>query len=93
MATKPNDGGSAFPRAAFWNQDGPIEIDSEPVDGMSLLDWFAGQAMKELIRLYPGQLPGEQIGTESYYYAAAMLAARKAFMGENEPKGETADGK
>jgi uncharacterized protein YodC (DUF2158 family) len=43
MSTKPNDGGPAFPRSAVLNHDGTTYHNS--ADGMTLRDWFAGQAL------------------------------------------------
>lgn len=50
--SKTNDGGPAFPRPAsrgndYINCDEDVVID--PQSGMSLRDWFAGQAMQAMV--------------------------------------------
>ncbi len=72
-ATKTDDGGPAFPNGGI--------IPTSPhagMNGMSLRDWFAGQALAGM--LANPQCCGEHAGfaKESYLYADAMLAARKA---------------
>ena len=66
------DGGPAFP---------PTHNPRTHPAGMSLRDWFAGQAMSGLILGYqqaygsPTSRPDE-VASEAYRYADAMLAAR-----------------
>ena len=69
-----NDGGQAFPRAGF---DGP-EGAGEPIAGMSLRDWFAGQALAGWLASFgPGEaVKAESVAEFSYEIADAMLAAR-----------------
>jgi hypothetical protein len=62
-----DDGGPAFP-----NPDRPH---TQP--GMSLRDWFAGQALAWLVATGTSIKPDEY-ASECYMYADAMLAARKA---------------
>lgn len=80
------DGGAAFPTS--------IEVTSEgqtvqlPHPGMSLLDWFAGQAMAALLaspevveRLSveaseDGLLFGEHVAKTAYKFASSMLSER-----------------
>ncbi len=66
----PKDGGPAFPMPRFhtWQDEGP---------GMSLRDWFAGQALAGLCanrdyvdESYPS------IAEYAYHHADAMLKAR-----------------
>lgn len=67
--TKINDGGSAFPFGG--GSDGPNP-------GMSLRDWFAGQAMAGWLASF-GPDEGYRaagISTFAYEIADAMLAAR-----------------
>lgn len=45
--SKMNDGGSAFPLVKRWTGDGyPYDC----AEGMSLRDWFAGQALVAIIK-------------------------------------------
>lgn len=62
---KIKDGGSAFPRT-FDGQG----------NGMSLRDWFAGQAMIGLIQAEHNNLR-EHVSRMSYVYADAMLTERE----------------
>ena len=81
MTTK-NDGGPAFARSAFHHEDAPWQADHSCQTGMSLRDWFAGQALAGM------EEPNRYIGVEetkrslakharnAYEIADAMLAAR-----------------
>ncbi len=80
------DGGPAFPIPSFQRPDGDIEW---PQEGMSLRDWFAGQALPEVIReanapelsLTPigkEETRSEWAARQAYLYADAMLAEREA---------------
>lgn len=71
-----NDGGPAFPR----NRSGGYP----PHKGMSLRDWFAGQALAGMLA-YPGDerhgsfhnnCSVEGCASEAYMYADAMLKQR-----------------
>lgn len=64
MATK--DGGSAFPRAYVST--------GEP--GMSLRDWFAGQAVNGLMIDRPIGEPVATVAEQAYELADAMLKER-----------------
>jgi hypothetical protein len=73
------DGGPAFPRpSADHGSYGSCEQ-----DGMSLRDWFAGQAVGSVMHMCAGDtlLPGESIETsfarKAYAVADAMLAERE----------------
>lgn len=58
-------GGPAFPRS--YSSDGH--------NGMTLRDWFAGQALTESTRAY-----GPRVAAEvAYLYADAMIARRAEF--------------
>jgi hypothetical protein len=70
---KPNDGGPAFPRVPWDVND--YTGDGSP--GMSLRDYFAGQALQgQLADFNCGKEP-EYIAHWSYRYADAMLAERE----------------
>jgi hypothetical protein len=61
-----NDGGPAFPRHAY---DGH--------DGMTLRDWFAGQAMAGLVSYVVEGATFENVAEDAYKAADAMLKARE----------------
>ena len=71
-------------KPAFPQHHG-IQCDGPPTDwhGMTLRDWFAGQAMAAIIAKIPFQefpadwLPYEKTAIGAYDYADAMLEARK----------------
>lgn len=66
-----NDGGPAFPNR--W-ADGHEDM------GMSLRDWFAGQALGAVIEMFGTHAAGaattQNFATEAYRIADAMLAHR-----------------
>ncbi|MBU6183521.1 MAG: hypothetical protein KGR46_12015 [Verrucomicrobia bacterium] len=77
-----NDGGPAFPRniTVFGHQN---KIDADTGTGMSLRDWFAGQALVSLSRkdfhLFGAggdELNAEIAAQNCYEIADAMLAER-----------------
>jgi hypothetical protein len=75
MSTPINDGGSAFPSVGegFGNP-------SYSAPGMTLRDWFAGQALAGMLINYTTQKfgVGEQTCAKgAYEFADAMLAARE----------------
>jgi hypothetical protein len=77
------DGGPAFPRAGFWSDGGPCATDTQPQGGMSLRDWFAGQALAGMLAGGFGDtVPHDDVGGGSdaayfaFQYADAMIAAR-----------------
>ena len=66
-----NTGGPAFPMAMDSSPDGPAFQN----EGMTLRDYFAGQALVAIIGLESGaSLNGEC--SDAYLYADAMLAER-----------------
>ncbi len=70
MSDKIDDGGPAFPHF----------LQSDVTPGMSLRDWFAGQALTGVIAAYSGDIafPSlEGAAAKAYNFADAMLAARK----------------
>lgn len=82
MSATPDDGGAAFPQHAFTNNNGEVVTPScyfPDVSGMTLRDWFAGQALAGLLAC-PTIVNGtssEQYSIASYKLADLMLAARK----------------
>ena len=74
MADTNDDGGPAFPlpKAAF-----PVITEKPPqVAGMTLLDYFAGQAMQILLAKHP-ECTDEHIAQCAYMLAAAMIAEKR----------------
>lgn len=69
---KKNDGGPAFPETRYVNNDGvPIHC-----PGMSLRDWFAGQALQGMLSgTHAADLDASLVASDAYWYADAMLAA------------------
>lgn len=81
MTTKPDDGGPAFP--VMWSEQSGIDysIQNVAVPGMSLRDWFAGQAMNGFIIRIDVKLATdetEKLAADSYAVADAMLKARQS---------------
>jgi len=78
MSDKPNDGGPAFPFVAVSEATGqPINGCFDP--GMSLRDWFAGQALAGLLASGVAAARGqtcEDVAEIAYANADAMLAER-----------------
>ena len=72
MSSK-DDGGPAFPTLKRTSQDGP----PTPIRGMSLRDWFAGQALAGMIRAnHRLTFAPPDDATWAYKIADAMLAER-----------------
>jgi hypothetical protein len=82
-----NDGGPAFPHEADYirNEGGGYEFKVDFHAGMTLRDWFAGQALTAIPLKDDGKrTPHEDrkqeamwVATAAYRYADAMLAARE----------------
>lgn len=70
--TDMKDGGPAFP-VEQKHDDGTLFYASK---GMSLRDWFAGQALAGLIANTKTVGTEADLADDSYKYADAMLAAR-----------------
>lgn len=74
------DGGDAFPTTQYYDER-PIDIRK----GMSLRDYFAGQALIGLMASCAGQdtrwIPEEQAAEQAYSYADALLAKRRESSG------------
>lgn len=81
--TRRDDGGPAFPHPPVLNgETGPDSYWSQhPAPGMSLRDYFAGQALDHAAYraalLENGELDTEAVATFAYAIADAMLEARK----------------
>jgi hypothetical protein len=90
-----SDGGHAFPSSLAIDPSGDIHASRDFVDGggMSLRDWFAGQALPVALAHYPNlrewdleEMFGERnnlrreeiIAAVAYRFADAMLKAREA---------------
>jgi hypothetical protein len=78
MSDKPDDGGPAFP---LYIPEGVLVEKDFNVDGMSLRDWFAGQALMGLCsgsafeHITKTGMSG--IACKAYGFADAMLEARQ----------------
>lgn len=70
-----SEGGSAFPRPASMAADGHCD-NRMAQDGMSLRDYFAGQALCRLANFDASDV--SLVAQTAYQYADAMLEARKA---------------
>ena len=74
--SKEKDGGAAFPRPLGEAiKEGGLYY-SESQSGMTLRDWFAGQALTGWIAAIDGHPLPEDAAMVAYSYADAMLAAR-----------------
>lgn len=71
------DGGPAFPRTMGWNglTDYEEHRCSDDQTGMTLRDWFAGQALAGILAATTVAGPGES-ASRAYGMADAMLAER-----------------
>lgn len=73
MSNQINGGGTAFPVADSWYPDGQVQFGS---NGMTLRDYFAGQAltgmMDDIITM-----DAPERARYAYYQADAMLKARE----------------
>ena len=74
-----NDGGPAFPFWRSWENERKGYIEYEGSDGMTLRDYFAGQALAGICASVPGNhhVPANA-AREAYEFADAMLRARQA---------------
>ena len=78
MSTPINDGGPAFPVACSANGT-PLRVSYQDTEGMSLRDWFAGQAMAAFLGREDEHIYGHgKVAELAYQQADAMLAARGA---------------
>ena len=79
IAFAPNiDGGAAFPCETYGFRNG--KETTTPTNGMSLRDWFAGQALIGIMSNYTTTKFGAtdaDVARAAYDYADAMLASRR----------------
>ena len=76
--SKIKDGGSAFPGIRIVERDNYHPNIKVYYKGMTLRDWFAGQALNEMVS---GWSNYEKLAKDCYEIADAMLAER-----EKQPK-------
>lgn len=72
--SKINDGGPAYPAQPLGSDGLPY---MEASRGMSLRDWFAGQALAESTREIWSEHRYEHVAARAYAIADAMLKARE----------------
>jgi hypothetical protein len=78
MNTQIEDGGPAFHSITIDNGDNYNAPTKYYHRGMSLRDWFAGQALAAIPHIGCGcDLKNEEFAKAAYQIADAMLAARK----------------
>jgi hypothetical protein len=77
MSSNTNTGGPAFPSKRRIHRDGYPTNEFEPVNGMTLRDYFAAKAMQGMMHDVT-QPVGEVIAAWAYEVADAMLKARQA---------------
>jgi hypothetical protein len=73
MSTTPKDGGPAFPNAGVVYNDTTVY----PRQGMTLRDWFAGQALAGMIGTLSSEKDWNMVGLHCYNAADKMIAARE----------------
>lgn len=78
-----NTGGPAFPRAGFLSEiETPEQViaqyENKPEQGMSLRDYFAGQALAGALADPTCDVSPIELAKAAYREADAMLAAREA---------------
>lgn len=77
MSAPIDDGGPAFPRSGSnWDEGTTTRKYGPAVRGMSLRDWFAGQALAGFVAAN-WEARTSDLATWSYETADAMLAERK----------------
>jgi len=71
------DGGAAFPNQWYDNDSTGAQVVRESFPGMSLRDWFAGQALQGFCASEQnGTWIGDATARDAYSYADAMLTER-----------------
>lgn len=74
MSSPINDGGPAFPRSATRGSSGMIIRESQ--QGMSMRDYFAGQALAGIMAGHYVSNAADWVPTTAYRMADAMIEAR-----------------
>ena len=77
MSGQIDDGGFAFPLAGSTHEWDDVKKQWKPQSGMSLRDWFAGQALQGHLAFPGSDLYADDAAKIAYRYADAMIAARK----------------
>ena len=76
MSGEIDDGGFAFPLAGSTHEWDDAKKQWKPQPGMSLRDWFAGQALNGFAS-ESGRYDSAGAAQDAYAWADAMIAARK----------------
>ena len=71
-------GGPAFPSKKRIYRAGYVTNEFEPIEGMTLRDYFAAKAMQAILSNPNYELPDEKLAGSSYVIADVMLKAREA---------------
>lgn len=75
---KKDDGGPAFPTTIYEPEPAvPGRLREIDHPGMSLRDWFAGQAAAQLVPYVDAFVPLHAVAKSAYKFADAMLAERE----------------
>lgn len=79
MATEKLDGEYVYRKSAFPGGDGPFSGGPHHDPGMTLRDWFAGQAIVGLVERWSpsGISASDEIAQFAYLLADAMLKERE----------------
>lgn len=76
MSDQPKDGGPAFPLIVPLKFKNGVPVENNVYPGLSLRDWFAGQALAGFLAHPEDTCDPEKSATWAYTIADAMLAAR-----------------
>lgn len=76
-------GGAAFPHKRFAKEPSLYRDVVLPSSGMTLMDWFAGQAMKGHIARWGAESFGPDDAMRCYNKAQAMVAEKRRREGGN----------
>jgi len=74
-----HNGGPAFPKSGFYTEESDSKFDNEPESGMSLRDYFAGQALSGMCSIEDGNRMScrEEAAKTAFELADAMLTERQ----------------